>query len=106
MGKFKGDPDRVIIAESFADAQAFQRRCPEYRDWSCVSLPTISYRLKGRHLQDYRLTAKVAARREAPLIERACRFLVSLYGIADGTGDQAAHYAALDELVRPAGKGS
>ncbi|AQY55664.1 hypothetical protein PBI_HUFFY_62 [Gordonia phage Huffy] len=96
------DQDRVIIAESYRDAQDFQRRCPEYRDWQPVSVPTLDYRMKGRHLQDFRMTAKVAARKDAPLIERSCRFLVALYGLGNGTGDQAAHYATLDELMKPA----
>ncbi|QQM15149.1 hypothetical protein SEA_TINALIN_61 [Gordonia phage TinaLin] len=95
------DRDRVIICESFRDAEAFKRRCPEYADWSPVSIPTIDYRLKGRHLQDFRLTSKVAARAEAPLIESSCRFLVALYGIGDNRGDLA-HYRTLDELVKPA----
>ncbi|AXQ65176.1 hypothetical protein SEA_SCHMIDT_56 [Gordonia phage Schmidt] len=101
-GKLSKDQQRIIIAESFADAKAYKASHPEVADWQPVSVPTLEYRLAGRKLQDYRLTPAVAARPEAPLIERCARFLVALYGVADNAGDQVAHYEALRELVRPA----
>ncbi|QDH85093.1 hypothetical protein SEA_DARDANUS_56 [Gordonia phage Dardanus] len=105
MPKYHGDPDRVVIAESFDDGRAYMAGHPEVAGWSVVSVPTLDYRMKGRHLQDYRLTPRVAARREAPLIEQACEFLVAIYGVSDDRGDVAAHYETLARLVRPAPKG-
>lgn len=101
MAKLVGDPARVIVAESFEDAKRYKADHPEVAEWSSVSVPTLEYRMRGRRLQEFVLTPRVAARREAELIVRSCRFLVSLYGIADNVGNQAEHYEVLGELTRP-----
>ncbi|AXQ51898.1 hypothetical protein KDJ57_gp47 [Gordonia phage Catfish] len=98
--KYIGDPTRVVIAEDFRDGQLHIAANPECEGWSIVSIPTLEYRMRGRKLAAYALTGRVKSRPFAEAISRHCRFIISLYGLADGTGDQAKHYAELEALRR------